>query len=196
MSGYTIKTIVLFCLKIFFTFTNCVDPDEIQHYAAFHLGLRCLQRYSFRGFPNTNVVDKTHTTITTPPTKETVTYIRSLTETSWPLDHGWSTLEWLLTRFQLLIFDGSAVSIRIYMEPSEVVEYAVSGRHRLITMANFLWQACIIGTILEEGLPKINQRFPTCIGWHMQMITKRCQFSPRRDISSGSALLATITNSR
>ena len=24
-----------------------------QHYAAFHLGLHCLQKYSFRGFPNT-----------------------------------------------------------------------------------------------------------------------------------------------
>ena len=30
-----------------------VDPDEMQHYAAFHLGLHCLQKYSFRGFPNT-----------------------------------------------------------------------------------------------------------------------------------------------
>ena len=27
--------IVLFCLKIFFTFTNSVDPNEMQHYAAF-----------------------------------------------------------------------------------------------------------------------------------------------------------------
>ena len=25
----------------------------MQHYAAFHLGLHCLQKYSFRGFPNT-----------------------------------------------------------------------------------------------------------------------------------------------
>ena len=25
-----------------FTFTNDVDPDEMQHYAAFHLGLHCL----------------------------------------------------------------------------------------------------------------------------------------------------------
>ena len=28
------------------TFTNSVDPDEMQHYAAFHLGLYCLQKYS------------------------------------------------------------------------------------------------------------------------------------------------------
>ena len=27
-----------------FTFTNSVDPDEMQHYAALHLGLHCLQK--------------------------------------------------------------------------------------------------------------------------------------------------------
>ena len=43
MSGYNFKKIVFFCLKIFFTVTNSVDPDEMQHYAAFHLGLHCLQ---------------------------------------------------------------------------------------------------------------------------------------------------------
>ena len=36
------KTIVLFCLKIIFTFTNSIDTDEIQQYATFHLGLHCL----------------------------------------------------------------------------------------------------------------------------------------------------------
>ena len=41
VSGYNCK------LKIIFTFTNGVDPDEMQHYAAFHLGLHCLQKYSF-----------------------------------------------------------------------------------------------------------------------------------------------------
>ena len=49
---YFVKN-VLFCLKIFFTFTNSVDPDKMQHYAAIHLGLHCLQKYSFKGFPNT-----------------------------------------------------------------------------------------------------------------------------------------------
>ena len=34
-------------------YTYSVDPDERHHYAAFHLGLPCLQKYSFRGFPNT-----------------------------------------------------------------------------------------------------------------------------------------------
>ena len=54
VSGYNFqKNIVFFCVKIFFTFTNSVDPDEMQHYAAFHLGLHCLQKYSFRGFLNT-----------------------------------------------------------------------------------------------------------------------------------------------
>ena len=27
---------------------NNEDPDEMQHYAAFHLGLHCLPRYPFR----------------------------------------------------------------------------------------------------------------------------------------------------
>ena len=26
-----------------------IDPDEMQHYAAFHQGLHCLQKYRFRG---------------------------------------------------------------------------------------------------------------------------------------------------
>ena len=33
-----------------FSFANSVDPDEMQHYVAFHQGLHCLQKYSFRGF--------------------------------------------------------------------------------------------------------------------------------------------------
>ena len=44
-----LKRIVLFCLEIFFTITNSEDSDEMQHHAAFHLGLHCLQKYSFRG---------------------------------------------------------------------------------------------------------------------------------------------------
>ena len=51
---------VVFYLKIFFMYTYSVDSDEMQHYAdemqhyaAFHLGLHCLQKCSFRGFPNT-----------------------------------------------------------------------------------------------------------------------------------------------
>ena len=29
---------------------NNVDPDKMQHYAAFYLGLHCLPKFSFRGF--------------------------------------------------------------------------------------------------------------------------------------------------
>ena len=29
-----------------------VNPDEMQHSAAFYLGLHCLPKYQFRGFPN------------------------------------------------------------------------------------------------------------------------------------------------
>ena len=36
-----------------FTITNSVDPDEMQHYAAFHLGVHCLHKCPFRGFLNT-----------------------------------------------------------------------------------------------------------------------------------------------
>ena len=32
----------LFCLNNTFSITNSVDPDEMPHYAAFHLGLHCL----------------------------------------------------------------------------------------------------------------------------------------------------------
>ena len=33
--------------------TNSADPDEMQRYAAFHLGLHYLQKYPFRGFQYT-----------------------------------------------------------------------------------------------------------------------------------------------
>ena len=41
-----LKNIVLFYMKICFTFTKGVDLDEMQHSAAFHLGIHCLQMYS------------------------------------------------------------------------------------------------------------------------------------------------------
>ena len=46
------KNIIFVYLKIFFTFTNSIDPEEMQHNAAFLLGLHSLQKYSLRGFPN------------------------------------------------------------------------------------------------------------------------------------------------
>ena len=53
VSGYTFKNIVFFCLKILFNFTNSVDTEEMQHSAAFHQGLHCLKKCSFRSFLNT-----------------------------------------------------------------------------------------------------------------------------------------------
>ena len=41
---------VFLFLRIFFTFTNSVDTDEMQHYAAFHLGPHCLSKSPFRSF--------------------------------------------------------------------------------------------------------------------------------------------------
>ena len=45
-----------FQLKVIFTFTNSVDPDEMQHYAEFHMDLHCLQKYLFRVFLNTCIL--------------------------------------------------------------------------------------------------------------------------------------------
>ena len=41
---------VSWSLKVVLIIANSVDPDEMQHYAAFHLGLHCLPKYPFRGF--------------------------------------------------------------------------------------------------------------------------------------------------
>ena len=40
----------LLSLKNVLILANSEDQDEMQHYAAFHLGLHCLQKYPFRGF--------------------------------------------------------------------------------------------------------------------------------------------------
>ena len=52
VSGYDLKNIAFFYLKIFFYLSNSVDPGKMQHFASFYLGLHCLQKYSFSGFPN------------------------------------------------------------------------------------------------------------------------------------------------
>ena len=52
VGSFFLKNIVFFVWRSFFTLTNSVAPDEMQHYAAFHLDLHCLHKYSFRGFPN------------------------------------------------------------------------------------------------------------------------------------------------
>ena len=43
---YSFKRIKLHPLsEDLLTFSNSVDPDEMQHYNAFHLGPNCLQKY-------------------------------------------------------------------------------------------------------------------------------------------------------
>ena len=37
-------------MKIKFVLASSVDPNEILHYAAFHLGIHCLPKYLFGGF--------------------------------------------------------------------------------------------------------------------------------------------------
>ena len=53
VSGYIFKNIIYFCWKIIFTLTNNEDPDKMQHFAAFNLGMHCLLKYQFRGLPKT-----------------------------------------------------------------------------------------------------------------------------------------------
>ena len=51
MSGLLFSKNNIVFYKIFFDL-NCVDPDKMQNYSAFHLGLHCLLKYLFnKGFP-------------------------------------------------------------------------------------------------------------------------------------------------
>ena len=43
--------ILFLSLKVVLILANSADPDEMQHIAAFHLGLHCFPKYLFRGFP-------------------------------------------------------------------------------------------------------------------------------------------------
>ena len=47
------KNIVFLSLKMEFALGNGVDPDEMMHNAAFHLGLHCLPKYLLRGILST-----------------------------------------------------------------------------------------------------------------------------------------------
>ena len=44
---------VVLSLKVILIVANSAVPDEMQHYAAFHLGLHCMPKYPFRGFQYT-----------------------------------------------------------------------------------------------------------------------------------------------
>ena len=39
---------VFLSLKVVFILANSADTDEMQHFAAFHMGLHCLPKYLFR----------------------------------------------------------------------------------------------------------------------------------------------------
>ena len=55
VTGNTFQNIVFHSLKNDFVLANSVDPDEMSHYAAFHLGFQCLLKYPFRGFYSSKV---------------------------------------------------------------------------------------------------------------------------------------------
>ena len=44
------KSIIFLSPKIGCVLANSADPDEMPHYAAFHLGLPCLPKYLFWGY--------------------------------------------------------------------------------------------------------------------------------------------------
>ena len=44
---------IFLSLKVSLILANSAYPDEMQHYAALHLGLQCLPKYPFRGFQYT-----------------------------------------------------------------------------------------------------------------------------------------------
>ena len=44
---------IFLSMKIVLILANGEGSDEMQHYAAFHLGLHCLPKYPFRGFQYT-----------------------------------------------------------------------------------------------------------------------------------------------
>ena len=48
---------VFLSLKMVLILAGSADPDEMQHFAAFHLGLHCLPKYMylFRGFQYTGL---------------------------------------------------------------------------------------------------------------------------------------------
>ena len=40
--------VIIAIKQLVFVLANTVDPDEMPHDAAFHLGLHCLPKYAFR----------------------------------------------------------------------------------------------------------------------------------------------------
>ena len=54
LTGYNFQNIEYNSLKIDFVFANITDPDEMLHYAAFHLSLHCLRKYLSWDLQSTN----------------------------------------------------------------------------------------------------------------------------------------------
>ena len=50
--GSQVEFTKLWCISVLIL-ANSADPDDMQHYAAFHLGLRCLTKYPFSSFQYT-----------------------------------------------------------------------------------------------------------------------------------------------
>ena len=59
----------LFLLKISFVLANRVDPDEMPHYGAFHLGLHCLPKYHAAFHLGLHCLQSTHLRVTRIMTK-------------------------------------------------------------------------------------------------------------------------------
>ena len=54
--GSQVELSKLGCISVhenYLFLANSADPDEMQHYAAFHLGLHCLPNFPFGGFQYT-----------------------------------------------------------------------------------------------------------------------------------------------
>ena len=47
VESFKIDVFLYFC---FFILANNAEPVDVQHYAAFHLGLHCFPKYPLRGF--------------------------------------------------------------------------------------------------------------------------------------------------
>ena len=50
IEGSQVIIIIIIKKSFDFVLANSADPDEMPHYAAFHLCLHCLPKYMFRGF--------------------------------------------------------------------------------------------------------------------------------------------------
>ena len=51
LPGLRLATCLLQSLEIVFIFANSAGPDEMMHFATFHLGLHCLPKDPIMGFP-------------------------------------------------------------------------------------------------------------------------------------------------